>query len=304
MRSRLALSATLAALALLAIAPGASAVTRAQGTITAVPGQANTYVLTVDNTGNETIQCMRFFAPAGVNITAVSPPATQESSRVFSAGPGVNIAPGNSRNFSFRTQAPYPTNGGGTLNVSSTCSTGSDVSSQVTGPAGAVAPPDPRCKCSGLTARLVDPSIRSLHGRSLGFKVRWKLTCTKGTGTSCRGRIKMRTSPRDVKFTKPKSKVVRCKGKCGASTTRRSSLSLLFSKRLRPLSNASAAKRRAHDQPYPRLRISLDFYCLDADGKETRVGRRVVTVKFDRYGQVNRKTSDLNGDGSADGRRR
>ncbi len=137
MRRSSFLFATILALALLGIAPAsAAAVTRAQGTITAVQGQANTYVLTVENTGNEAIQCMRFFAASGVTITGVSPPAERESASVFSAGPGLNITPGDSRNFTFTTQAAYPTNGGGTLNVSSTCATGSDVSSQVSGPAG------------------------------------------------------------------------------------------------------------------------------------------------------------------------
>ena len=74
------------------------------------------------------------------------------------------------------------------------------------------------------------------------------------------------------RFTRPRSKVVSCRGKCPSTTTRRSNLKMLFSKRLRPLANASAAKRRRHRQPYPRLRIGLDFFCLDADGKEKRVG--------------------------------
>ena len=295
MRLRPLSCATVVVLALIGLGPsGASAVTRAQGTITEVPGEANTYVLTVDNTGSDPIQCMRFFAANGVTITGVSPPAEQESASVFSAGPGLQISPGSSRDFRFTTQQPYPTNGGGTLNVSSTCSAGSDVSSQVTGPAGAAPPPgDPACKCTGLTATLVDPTIHALHGRFLGFKVRWKLTCSEGAGDNCRGRIKIATFPRDVNITKPRNKVVNCVGRCAATTTRRSGLRMILSKRLRPLATAPVSKRRKHNFPYPPLRIGLTFFCLDAAGAETRVGRQVMTVRFDRYGQVDRRRSRL-----------
>lgn len=310
MRRSPLLCATFLALVLLGIGPStASAVTAAKGTITAVPGQANTYVLTVENTGNEAIQCMRFFAASGVTITGVSPPAQQESASVFSAGPTLNITPGNSSNFTFTTQAPYPTDGGGALNVSSTCATGSDVSAPVTGPAGGAGGPppppvDPRCKCTGLTATLGKPSIRALHGRFLGFKLKWKLKCSAGDGDNCRGKIKVKTFPKDVTFTSPRDKVVDCVGRCARTTRRRSDLEMLFSERLRPLADAPASRLRRHKKPYPKLRIGLDFFCLDADGVEKLVGRRVMTVKFDRLGQVDKRASDLDGDGDPDKPRR
>ena len=166
-----------------------------------------------------------------VTITGASPPAERESASVFSAGPGLNITPGDSRNFTFTTQAAYPTNGGGTLNVSSTCATGSDVSSQVSGPAGGAPPPPPPppadCQCTALTGRLQDPTIHALHGRFLGFKLRWRLTCSPGAAANCRGRIRIATFPGDVSFTRPRSKTVRCVGACGKTRTKRSELRML-----------------------------------------------------------------------------
>lgn len=293
--------ALLVVLSVVAVAaPAASAATRASGVIS---GSGTSYLLTVDNTGDQPIYCLRFFAAQGVTITAATAPATLEGPDRFSAQP--TLAPGSSITYAFTTAAAYPVGAGGTLNVSTTCTAGSDVSSAATGPdappgGGAPAP----CLCSDLTAVLTDPSIHAHHGRYLAFDMDWKLVCGAGTGKGCAGTFAIRTSPADVSFTSPRSRKVQCAGPCAKTTSGTSRLQLLLPKRLRPLEHASAAKRRKHRRAYPPLRIRLDLSCIDAAGAPKLVHRTTFTVRFDRYGQVNRKTSDLNGDGVADRRKR
>jgi hypothetical protein len=297
-----------ALLAVLALPSKALGLTRATGTL---DGSGTAYTLTVQNTGDQFIYCMKFFASSGVKIKSAVAPATLQGSNGFSAE--TNIAPGGSQTFSFTTEQQYPPGSGGTLEVSTTCSPGSDVTSQVTGPPEPpVGPPAP-CRCFAIGANLQAISILSHHGRHLSFKVRWGLICTAGPGAGCRGRIKLATSDRrDVKFLSPKSKTVRCKGKCNAFSHGSKEIRLLLSKKLRPLSEAvhklspiQLRKRiedlkRTRQLPYPQLRVGVKLFCLTAAGKEHAVKFLVMTFKFDKEGQVNRKRSDLNGDGRED----
>lgn len=293
--------ALLVVLSVLAVAvPTASAATRASGVIS---GSQTSYLLTVDNTGDQPISCLRFFAAQGVTITAASAPATLEGPDRFSAQP--TLAPGASVTYSFTTAAAYPVGAGGTLNVSTTCSPGSDVSSTATGPdAPAGGGGDAPCLCSDLTAVLSDPTIHAHHGRYLAFDMDWKLVCGTGTGKGCAGTFAIRTFPADVSFTSPRTRKVQCAGPCAKATTGSARLQLLLPKRLRPLEHASVAKRRKHRQAYPPLRIRFDLSCIDATGAARLVHRTTFTVRFDRSGQVNRRTSDLDGDGAADRRKR
>ncbi len=308
-RARMAWSALLVVCLLLAIPSAASAVTRATGEI---DGSGTSYTLTVQNTGDQPIQCMRFFAASGVQMTSVSPPGTLEGPGVFSAE--ANIPVGGSRTFSFTTTGQYPPNAGGTLNVSTTCSPGSDVSSQVTGPPPPLIAPLP-CQCAGIGAALAKPEIRSVHGRSLNFRLRWALACSPGPGNGCRGRIKLQILKADGKITSPKKRRITCNGKnCNAVNRGSKLIKLILSKQRRPLANELSkltpiqvrrrlAQLRAQGKfPYPPLRILIKVYCLDAAGKEKLLGQPVMTVKFDKLGQVNRKRSDLNGNGFTDGR--
>lgn len=288
------LAALAGALAAAALFPaGAGAATSATGDIAAT---ADGYVLTVQNTGDQPIICMRFFTPQGVTLATVSPPAQKESDNAFSAS--TNIAPGGSASFSFTTTAPYPPNAGGTLNVSSSCAVGSDVSSQVTGPPPGTTPPENQpCACSALTATLGSPTIRALHGRYFAIKLNWTLTCSPGTGASCWGVVKFTTVPgaNDIKFLSPRSRTVSCIGGCNQATNGTTEVSWQFSKRVRPLANAPTSKRRKHKNPYPPVRVALDFSCLDSAGNQQKAGRKIMTIRFDRYGQVNKKKSDLAG---------
>ncbi|HEX2234529.1 MAG TPA: hypothetical protein VHG69_14320 [Thermoleophilaceae bacterium] len=304
MTRRLLLGSLLALAALALMPPGASAVLSAQGNLEVVSGQTNTYDLAVRNTGDETINCMRFTAPNNVTITSVDG-ANQEAPNRFAAGLAENIVPGETRRYRFRTQSPYPENGGGTLSVSSDCNT--DATSQVTGPPATGTqppppPPNPPCLCEGLSARLLDPTIRALHGRFLGFRIRWAMRCSAGAPNRCRGRIRVFTNPGDITITRPRSRRVRCVGRrCPGRTRGFSQLRMILSKRLRPLATAPVSRRRRHTDPYPAINIQLRFACIDANGNERRLPPKLFNIQFDRYGQVNRRKSDLNGNGVADG---
>lgn len=118
------------------IATPAQAVVAANGVIS---GAGTEWTLTIGNTGDTTIQCMRFTAANGVTVTRANGPGTVQQQPNGFASQGINLAPGGNVVFSFGTAAPYPDNGGGTLFVSDTCATGSDVSAPVSGPA----PPPP-----------------------------------------------------------------------------------------------------------------------------------------------------------------
>ena len=131
---RLAVAAL--SLVLLLAAP-AAAQTSAAGTIS---GSGTSWTLSVLNTGAQAIQCLSFGAAAGVQVTGASGPgAVAANPQGFDAS-GLAIGPDQSAQFAFTTTAPYPDNGGGTLLVSSSCTPGSDVPAQVTGPAPAPQP--------------------------------------------------------------------------------------------------------------------------------------------------------------------
>jgi hypothetical protein len=299
----------LALVALLLVFPAtAQGLTRASGSL---DGSGTAYTLTVQNTGDQPIYCMRFFASSGVKIKSVLAPGTPQGSNGFSAE--TNIAPGGSQTFSFTTEQQYPPGSGGTLEVSTTCSPGSDVTSQVTGPPEPPVGPPEQCRCFAIGANLRAITILAHHGRHLSFRVRWGLICTAGPGPGCRGRIKLATSDKqDVKFLSPKSKTVRCKGRCGAFNHGSKEIRLLLSKKLRPLSEAVhklspiqlrkriADLKKTGQLPYPQLRVGVKLFCLTAAGKEHPVKFLVMTFKFDGQGQVNRRRSDLNGDGRED----
>jgi hypothetical protein len=119
-------------LGLLLTAAPAAAQTSAAGTIS---GSGTSWTLTVLNTGAQQIQCLSFGAAAGVQVTGATGPGTVVANPQGFDASGLTIGPDQSAAFDFTTTAPYPENGGGTLAISSTCTPGSDVPAQVTGPA-------------------------------------------------------------------------------------------------------------------------------------------------------------------------
>ncbi len=271
-----------------ALAAAAFASTSATGTLS--HGGAKRYTLTVHNTGSEAIHCMRFTAAPDVVITTVSGPSGTSQNDASSFGAqDITIAPGASAAWSFTTQADYPTDGGGQLDVSSTCAPGSDVSSPVTGPPPASATPTPpaaKCKCQSLFVRgshvrtpLIEDKI------DLDINLAWTLICTTGTGR-CNGTIDVDPPP-GFRMRLPRTRPVQCRGKCAKTTG----------------DHFRASMRTDFKKFTPRKRKGRTYVIRirrTCDGKRIP-GAIALEIKFNRNGVADRKRSDLNGDGKPDG---
>jgi hypothetical protein len=268
-----------AALVLL-LAPAAHAVTSARGTITA-SSAANTYVLEVENTGTDAIQCMRFFAASGVVLTGVSSPASLEGTTRFAAQ--TQISPGASKLFTFTTQAAYPVNGGGHLDVSATCSLGSDVGSDVTGPA-----PPPLvlpCACTRLVADFGSLKTNSANKRRLDLNIEWTMFCRIGTG-GCSGQIDVTTPGlADATVAPPAGGIIRCSSNpCKAQKALRTKVRIILPARY-------AGTLRANRM----LIVKVQPYCLTPAGKRVKQKALTMHLVFDRHGRFDRQGSAVHG---------
>ncbi len=238
-------------LAFLLLAPsGASAATSAAGELGAPSG--NEIALTVSDTGDTPIQCLRFTAAPGLRVLAVSTTVnavtlTGPNDRTFGAQ-GLTLAPGSSIAFRLVTDQPYPPGAGGTLEVASSCGPAAQyVGFPVTGPPGGpVAPPAPPvvtpeavppeaevlppvmatpCRCWSFAAfgdlAPVVGRTRERNGTSeLQTRLRLRLRCTGGTG-GCQGTMRVRVPKgSDVRVLRPAAKVT-CRSKCAGTTVRR-----------------------------------------------------------------------------------
>ena len=278
--------------AMLVFAPAVMAVTRATGTITRGEA-ANTYVLEVANTGTDAIQCLRFFAATGVVITGVSAPATLEAQNRF--GAQIQILPGASRLFTFVTQSAYPDNGGGRLDVSATCATGSDVASDVAGPAPAGGPPAAPCECTRLAFSFGSLATNTANTRRLDLGLEWTLFCRAGPG-GCKGEIKLATGVRGAQIAPPTGGVIKC-----SSPGCRPQKALRVKVRITLPARWAGARRAGRS-----LRVRVTAYCINSAGRRVRSGSaKTMTLAFGRNGRFDRHASDVNGDGRRDdGRRR
>ncbi len=318
-----------AALSLLLAALGAWAVparaaTEATGTIAVVDAPTNKYSLTVQNTGDTTIACVRFTAPEGVKLVDVANPGTTVDGRVLT-GSGLVVSPPNVITYVFLTEQPYPQDGGGVLEVSSTCTGSYEGVVNAIGPSPAVAPPPPPgpplnlpppgtdgdglgtlpplgtvpCECNGLRASY--ESVRR-EGRVVTLNLKAILRCTLGAG-GCSGRIgvvsspaasavDVRTGSKTERFARSKSAVIRCTTeKCTERKTVRSRVRLTLSK----ARSSRLRKQRT-------LRVRLRSSCLG--GLAARQTQLItMTLVFDSKGRFSRDASDMNGDrGRDDGR--
>jgi hypothetical protein len=268
---------SLALLALLFVPAGvaARANVAATGQIT---GSQTSYVLTVTNTGSEPIHCLRFFAPNGVQITSANGPAgsqTQASGNSFGSI-GVQpplIAPGSSAKWTFTTAQPYPVNAGGDLHVSFDCV--NDVSSRATGPEEAP------CQCERLDASIIAKSIGifgagEINHFHLEFTVAWTMTCSQGAG-GCTGSFHLSAPFVLLKHGSTLFVTVHCSAHCGATKTGTRKYKLI-----------SDATFDAKHRKGKTLVVALSGSC---NGKFIKT----YAFVFDKFGQVDKKKSNLKG---------
>ena len=204
-------------LAVATAASGARATVAGNGVIS---GQGTSYTLVVNNTGTETIRCMRWFAPSGTSVPSASGPGTTSS---FGSGFGaqnLSIAPGAQATFTFTTSQVVDPNNDGQLHFSADCI--GDVTAQLSGPAGSTSP----CVCITLNGRIVPSTIKITNpgergGIKLEFSVAWTMNCATGSG-GCVGQLEL-IPPQPAKKLgarfKPLAARIDCRTDCGSSTS-------------------------------------------------------------------------------------
>lgn len=160
--------------------------------------------------------------------------------------------------------------------------------------AGQPPPPAPgKCACTKLDAVVVPGTVKTLlveNKIDLDFRVEWQMTCSAGTTGACEGRLRIRP-PRKPKFTQrlPKKAELVCKGDCGKVKGKRERFSL------RTNFKAFTPRKRAGRT----FKVAIDRFCGG-----TKLKPVTVALVFNRNGVVDRKKSDLNGNGKDDGSER
>lgn len=287
MKLRVCAALALCSFAVVPLAAASPSVVSAKGTITKNPD--GSYVLEIENTGTDPIQCMRYTAPQGTQIASANGPGqTGKSGNIFGSQ-GTNIAPGLSKSWTFTTDKPLSFGSFGVLEVSATCAFGSDVRATLT------YEETGDCRCLSFTARILPKSI-SLFGLSdtsmnLGLTVFWTMNCSKGlegcTGELELSRLQPVTAGSNIRLVDKAGKLGKatgtftCEGAC-AKLNQGTQAVRLFGKK--PL----GAKNRANKS-----------YTLTLKRKCQGVALRPLkfTLVFDKLGQVSKKKSDLNADG-------
>ncbi|MEA2423767.1 MAG: hypothetical protein QOH13_177 [Thermoleophilaceae bacterium] len=264
----------------------------------------NSLVLHVTNTGTTTLQYMRFDVKSGYAPSGPAGPAgaqCQNTGGVQFGCSGFALAPGQSLDFTFSTTpSPYPDDGGGTLHVSSGGT--ADATSTADGPpATSTTPPPPPaeqpCECASVSAFLNGFHLPSLASTRLSFTVNWSITCTSGTGNGCSGKVKV-LAPKGSKFIKQDGKPVKkgttiaavdCAGPCTKSATGKSELTWL-------------GGRTPRQRAGKKLKVRMQLICIDAKGVPKPGTIKTLTIAFKKLGFVDYKKSDMDGDGTADGK--
>jgi hypothetical protein len=204
-------------LAVASAASGARATVAGSGVIS---GQGTSYTMVVTNTGNETIRCMRWFAPSGTSVPSAGGPGTTSSFGNGFGAQNLSIAPGAQATFTFTTSQVVDPNRNGELHLSSNCV--SDVTGQLSGPAGSTSP----CVCLSLNGRIVPATIKITNpgergGIKLEFSVAWTMSCATGSG-GCNGQLEL-IPPQPAKKLKTRFKPlaarIDCATNCGSSTS-------------------------------------------------------------------------------------
>jgi hypothetical protein len=170
------------------------------------------------------------------------------------------------------------------------------------------------CDCLGIKAFLNHFHIFGAGSTRIEFDLNWQLTCSAGEG-NCKGRVVV-YAPKGATFlnlngktlrpAQPTSVSVSCAGPCNKSTTGKSTLQYVAFVKV-----SDRKTRRVHNVPNPHFlpqnragktfKLKLGLVCLLPDGQVGTLTFVDLELKFDKHGQVNYKTSDLNGVGGPDG---
>ncbi|MCS7006102.1 MAG: hypothetical protein RMM28_11225 [Thermoleophilia bacterium] len=155
-------------------------------------------------------------------------------------------------------------------------------------------PTPKRCECEEVTVKTRSVTVGS---RSWGFTVDWTLTCKGDRGLRCQGQIELLLAAEDLTITSPRPRRgqgarplrISCNGRCGTKPSKGSA-------RVSGNARTSLLPKSRAGQTY---QFSLRLFC-----GERLVRSQAVMVSFDARGRLDRKKSDLNANGTQDGKER
>lgn len=268
---------------------GAGQTSHVSGVITNVPGGIN---VALTNNGQAILQYIwvRMFMVRHTSCSAdqggacaPAPPGVEAADRTV-RGYWANFGPGQTRNLTIKTDGPYPANGGADIFESQFFNSPLTPAGRATGPA-AAGP----CKCLRFEAKILPKTVALINpgdetGMLMEMTFAWEMACNTGSG-KCVGEFDLLPPQPALKLKtrfQPVSGRIRCAGKCAAVNRGTAKMKLYGGKTLAFGSRGKKVKS---------MQITVRREC---QGKKSVA--RVITVKFDRFGQIDKKNSDWNGD--------
>ena len=168
-------------------------------------------------------------------------------------------------------------------------------------------PPDDtveECRCADLTltAKNVRKQLIEDHFQ-LAIALKWKLNCEGPSGTTCRGTFNV-VAPDDppkreglsIALTQPK-KTVKCKSRGNRCRDRKGTT------RVRLRMANSKPGRQAIKRLNARLASKTFTFRVERTCGDKKLADVLITVSFNGKGRIDKKRSDLDGDGNADGKK-
>ncbi len=281
------------------------------GSFAPVKGNAN--LLKVTFTDHRSTGSQRFFSVVvtinGVNITSGQGPIGKNcSSDGVRFGCVDPVGPGETVTYTVNTDKPLPTGATGLIEaffegnptpvtgpLSGPSTPPPPTTTQVTPPPGSTAVP---CRCLNIRTRTsgaADFTANTAAITAFSFRVTWTMQCAGAPG-NCKGEIAVvKPGGTDITLTAPTAmEKVSCEGRCrpgqGIEVWRGTF-------RVAGTSTTSLDKDRRAGKSFE---FEFKKYCLRG-GKPVSAGRGFMTIAYGPHGLVNRKESDLNGDGKPDG---
>jgi hypothetical protein len=157
-------------------------------------------------------------------------------------------------------------------------------------------PPEPApCECKRLTVTASNYSSTQPGGgpTTMKLRLRWILACSKGDG-ACVGRLKLQQfAGTDIRIVSPRQPTVSCRGKCDAAGNTSAAGTV-------PLTVSSRETLDFDNRRGKTVVFAVRRFCVRG-GKEIFVGTTRIRLAFNGAGFLDKKKSDLNGNGRPDG---
>ncbi|HEY4811730.1 MAG TPA: Ig-like domain-containing protein [Solirubrobacteraceae bacterium] len=273
--------------------------------ITVPPGTAVTDAASVSGGASQSGKVTYYvFSDPGcsVQVTGARLGSVSSSTGAYGASGAVTLPLG-----TYYFQAIYSGNGS-VAPARSAC--GTEVLTVATTP-----PPPPPCDCASIKTYLNKFSVFGKQSTRLGMRLNIAMTCSGGSGNGCVGEVVVH-APAGAKYldnAKKGAKPTRivtlaCAGPCAGTMVKRVDLEWLAVKTThRKKGKKTITTTRPIHSFLPQGRakkskmVIIETICHE-NGGFLLTKRYVMTIHFDKHGQVSYKLSDLNGDGKPDGK--